>query len=645
MRSGQPVAFRKITEKEKTFMADNKKIAADILQVVGGKENIAAVNHCMTRLRLNFKDESIVDDGKIKAVDGVTGLIKVGGQYQIIIGQNVTKVYDAFCSMVGVATGEAGASAASAPRRKLTPRSVGGAILDYMAGSMTPVLPIVLAGGLFRAILAVFGPDLLGLLSPEDNTYIVLNLAYEVAFYFMPIYLGYSAAKKLKATPTMGLFMGAILLAPSLIARVSEGTPLDFLGIPVRLVDYSQSILPIMLCVWILSYVERFFKKYVPDALSTLFVPFLTMLVMLPVSLIALAPLGAYVGDFVSNGLITLGNTTGFLGVAVLSAVWQFLVMTGMHLVIIYAGYDLFFAQGYDTFILPCMGYAFMAAAGMALGAFLRFRNQKEKAVAGGYLAAALIGGVTEPTLYGIGLRYMRPLVCMAIGAFVSGAYGGLTHVKYLITGAPAFLMPLSFVGDTTMNLANGTIALVLAFVISAALTFFFGFRSDEPALQKEGSSAATEELKKLTAPISGIYLPQEQIPDEAFASGALGIAVGIQPSKGEVIAPASGVITSIADSKHAIGMTADNGAEILLHIGMDTVNLKGEGFKVRVKPGEKVLRGQLLIKFDLAALKERGIETTSVMAIANADDLGPVNLTTGKTLKAGDPLGQVETH
>lgn len=623
-------------------MADNKKIAADILQVVGGKENIATVNHCMTRLRLNFKDTSTVSDDAIKAVDGVTGLIKVGGQYQIVIGQNVTKVYDEFCKLTGLGAQDE-AETAEQPKRKMTLRGVGSAILDYMSGSMTPVLPIVLAGGMFRAILALLGPDMLKILTPENNTYVVLNLVYEVAFYFMPMFLGYSAAKKLKVTPTMGLFMGAVLLAPTFTARVASGEALDFLGAPIRLVDYSQSILPIMLCVWIMSYVEPFFKKHIPDALSTLFVPFLTMLVMLPVALIALAPLGAYLGDFVSNALIALGNASGFLGVAVLSALCQFLVMTGMHLVVIYAGYDMFFAQGYDSFILPCMAISFVATAGLALGAFLRFRNKKEKAVAGGYLAAALIGGVTEPTLYGIGLRYTRPLACMAAGGFAGGAYAGLTGVQYLITGAPAFLMPLTFAGGTTANLINGSISLVIAFAVSAALTFFFGFDKNEPALQAEDSAAAAEDKKKLTAPMDGEYLPQSNIPDEAFASGTLGKAIGIRPTKGELIAPAAGTITSVAESKHAVGILTDEGAEILLHVGMDTVNLKGEGFKLRVKEGEKVLRGQLLIKFDLAMLKERGIETTSAMAVTNADDLKTVELTTGKTLKAGEALGKIE--
>ena len=261
-------------------------------------------------------------------------------------------------------------------------------------------------------------------------------------------------------------------------------------------------------------------KKIVPDALSTLFVPFLTLLCMVPVSLIALAPLGAYLGDFVSSGLIKLGNMSGFLGVAVLSALWQFLVMSGMHLVLIYAGYDLFFAQGYDTFILPCMAIAFMAAAGLALGAFLKFKNKKEKAVAGDYLASAVIGGVTEPTLYGIGLRYKKPMIAMAAGAFAGGAYAGLTGVKYMITGAPAFLMPLTFVGGSTANLINGTIAIFLAFIVSAVLTYFFGFDPNEPALREAGETEA--EAGKIYAPISGKYIPMEEIPDGMFAQGMI---------------------------------------------------------------------------------------------------------------------------
>jgi PTS system beta-glucosides-specific IIC component len=317
--------------------------------------------------------------------------------------------------------------------------------------------------------------------------------------------------------------------------------------------------------------------------------------------------------------------------------------MTGMHLVLIYAGYDLFFAQGYDSFILPCMAIAFMAASGLALGAFLKFKNKKEKAVAGGYLASAVIGGVTEPTLYGIGLRYKRPLFCMAVGGFVGGAYAGITGVQYLITGAPAFLMPLTFVGGTTANMINGTIAIFLAFIVSAVLTFFFGFDKNEPALQKEGSKAALEDAKKITAPIEGTYIPQSEIPDDMFSLGMMGQAIGVIPTKGEVIAPANGTITAIAATKHAVGITTDDGAELLIHVGMDTVALNGEGFKVRVEEGEKVLRGQLLIKFNLDMLKERGIETTSAIAVTNADDMQKIDLITGRAMKAGEVLGQIE--
>lgn len=618
-------------------MERNEQIAADILSTVG-KDNVLQAAHCMTRLRLNLKDENAVDDEAVKNIDGVTGIIKAGGQYQIIIGQNVPKVYDAFLKQSGLS---ADAAEAAKPKQKLTFRGVGNAILNYMAGSMTPVLPIVLAGGMFRAILAILGPDLLKVLDPASSEYAVLNLVYEIAFYFMPVFLGYSAAKKLGSNPMLGMALGAVLLAPSFINLVNAGDPLTFLGLPVRLVNYSQSILPIMLCVWIMSYVEGFFKKTVPDALSTLFVPFLTLLCMVPVSLIVLAPLGAYLGDFVSGGLIRLGSVSGFLGVAVLSALWQFLVMSGMHLVLIYAGYDLFLSQGYDTFILPCMAIAFMAAAGLALGAFLKFKNKKEKAVAGGYLASAIIGGVTEPTLYGIGIRYKKPMIAMAVGAFAGGAYAGLTGVQYLIPGAPAFLMPLTFVGGSTANLVNGTIAIFLAFIVAAALTYLFGFDPSEPALRKEGETA--EEAGKIYAPISGQYIPMEEIPDAMFAQGMMGKTIGIKPEKGEVIAPVSGLVTVAAETKHAVGITTDSGAEILIHVGMDTVNLNGEGFKMRVKQGDRVNRGELLIKFKLKDLEEKGVETTSAFCITNPDQFSTVELDSTGAHKAGEEIGRVE--
>jgi PTS system beta-glucosides-specific IIC component len=463
-------------------MADNKKIAQDVLAAVGGKANITNVTHCMTRLRLNLKDESIPKDDEIKKIRGVIGVTRSGGQYQVIIGQNVPKVYAEVCAMGGFAAQAAVNETLDKPKEKLTLKTVGNGILNYLAGSMTPLIPVILCAGLFKTMLAVFGPDLLGLFTAESDTYILLNALYEAGFYFIPILLGFNAAKKLDINPILGAYMGCILITPSLLELVGTVDSFSVFGIPCTLHDYSQSVLPIVLSVWIMSYVNKFFAKHIPDSLTTIFTPFLTMLIMTPVSLCLLAPVGSVLGNYIGAALIAFGDVGGFLAVAVVAALWEFLVMTGMHIVLVVMIINTLLTTGTMTGICTSGTFATFAAYGVALGAFLRLKNKDEKSNSFGFFVSGFLGGVTEPTLYGLCIRYKRTLLTLMIGGFVGGAYAGITNVTAYMMASSSVLGVLGYVAGGTANTINGCIACALSMGVAAVTTYLFGFSKDELA-------------------------------------------------------------------------------------------------------------------------------------------------------------------
>ncbi len=462
-------------------MADNKQIAADILKAVGGKENIKTATHCMTRLRLNLKDESVIDSEEAKAIEGVLGYVKTGGQNQFIIGQNVDKVYAEFCQLGDVAVQDAvEENLDNKPKEKLTLKKVGSNILNYLAGSLTPLIPLIIAAAMFRTVQMLIGPDMLGLVTDESDLYVLLDFLYDAGFYFFPIYLGYTAAKKLGTSPVLGMLMGGILLAPDFVQIAASGEPFTVYGIPCMTGDYSQSVIPIILTVWVMTYVERFFSKYIPTALRTIFVPFLTVAVMVPISLCLLAPAGNFVGSGIGTVLVAFGSVGGFVAIGIIAALWEYLVMSGMHMILVMAMITTIMQNGYEAVISPAAMCATFAAFGMALGAAIKSKDKQEKSLCVGYFVSGILGGVTEPSLYGVGFKYKRPFIAMSLGALLGGLYAGITHVQFYVVGAANILCILGFIGGGTANTINGTISLVISLVGAAIATFVIGLEKNK---------------------------------------------------------------------------------------------------------------------------------------------------------------------
>ena len=453
---------------------NNERIAEQVLAAVGGKENISSVTHCMTRLRFNLKDMGLPDQEQIKKIPGVLGVVIAGGQFQVIIGQNVPKVYAALCAMGGLQVQEAIPENLDAPKEKLTPKRLGGIIMNYLAGSMTPLIPILMAAGMFKTVTTICGPTMLNILSEQSNLYILLDFLYDAGFYFLPVYIGYTAAKKIGASPVLGAYLGGILIAPDLLAMVSAGATFSILGIPVRMVSYAQSVLPIILSVAALYWVEGFFKKVIPDSMAIVFVPTLTIFVMSPISLCLLAPLGSILSTYLAVVLEAIATYGGVLGQAIIASVWGVLVLTRIHT-----------PPGLPAFAAPHetrrgqLLYVFGQCAdsptmGMAIGGFFRLKGE-ERSASVGYLISAVLGGVTEPILYGIGLRYRRPFAGMIAGGLAGGAYAGLMHVAVYSLSPSNILSFTGFVGGSSINLVHGIIALVISTVVSAVVTYLVG--------------------------------------------------------------------------------------------------------------------------------------------------------------------------
>ena len=480
---------------------DNKKIAEEVLAAVGGAANITSATHCMTRLRLNLKDQSIPNDDKVKAIKGVLGAQWSGGQYQVIIGQNVPKVYEAALALGVAGKGAIEENLDAAPKGPLTPKAVGQKVLNYLSKTMVMTIPIIMGAAMFRTVAVVCGDGMLGLWAADSDLYnLFYNWLYNAGYYFLPIYLGWAAAKQLGCSQPLGMMLGGVIIAPEFITLIEAAadtgatTTMIYGFLPAQLNNYSATVLPMLLSMPVLMVVEKFMKKIVPDMLSTVFVPVGTMFIMVPVALCVLAPIGSVLGNLIGNFMFGLGNAGGIvtvLALVLIAALWEFLVMTGMHQVLLALGIVQLLTAGSDSCVMVAGGIAQFATWGMAFGAFLRLRETDEKGAMLGFSLSGIVGGVTEPALYGCGFKYTRCLGAMIAGGAVGGLIAALANVTVYILGATNILGLTGYVAGGTANLVWGCIASAAAFVSAAAISFLFGFTKEELAADAEAAAAS----------------------------------------------------------------------------------------------------------------------------------------------------------
>lgn len=457
-------------------MAKYTEMCNEILSKVGGKSNLTGAVHCMTRLRLNFKDKSQINVDEVKKIKGVLGAQFSGEQFQIIIGQQVSSVYPEFCQIAGLGAEAAVDENLDGPKEKFNIKQLPNKMLDYISGSIAPVLPIMMGAGFFKLFYAILGPSMLNVFAEESNLMQILYIVGNAGFYFMPLFVGYGAAKKLKTSIPLALLLCALLIDPNILNIVSAGEPFSIYGlIPMQLNNYTQSVLPSLLTVWALKYVYDFCQKYVPTVIKVIGVPFLTLVIMVPVMFCALAPVGNWIGMMLAGFFEWLYGVAGPVAIALIAAFWPFMVATGMHVAVIQIALLNITTLGYDPIVLAGSNIANYALMGMAVAFFLRTKGSTRE-MAGANAVTLLVGGISEPTLFGELLVNKKAMISQIVGGFIGGLVGGMMGVAVYTMGASNFLTVLQYAGGPASNFTSACIACALAFVGSLVTGIVLGF-------------------------------------------------------------------------------------------------------------------------------------------------------------------------
>lgn len=627
-------------------MAKNyDQLSKNIVKYVGGESNVNSVFHCATRLRFKVKDAEKVDKKNLEQLSGVIKVMESGGQIQVVIGNHVADVFDAV-----IANSNLKADTSSDGEESAAKGNVIGVLMDTISGIFAPMLVAMTGAGMLKALLIAL--TTFGILTADMGTYRILYAASDGVFTFLPIVLAVTAARKFKANEFSAMAIAAALVYPDLTAAYSAGEALTFLGIPVILVSYTSSVIPIIISVYVQSKLEKLLNKTLPTMLKGIFTPLLTLMVVVPASYLVIGP----VADYAGKGLAAV--YTGIVGFSPVIAgfaiglIWPAAVMFGVHWGFVPIVMNNIATTGYDT-LFVITGPNNMSQAGAALGVFLKTKNKKLREIAGPAALSAVLAGITEPAIYGVTLRFKKPFF---IGAFFSGVAGAITAAAG--TAVPAL------VGTSLLSMpaymAKGMGAFV-GFVIACAVAYFgamittmlFGYSDDMlPDEPKEAAPAAQDEAhaaleavkdETLAAPADGRAIALSEVKDDAFASGALGLGAAIIPENGTICAPCDGVVTTVFPTGHAVGIRSRNGAEILIHIGMDTVSLNGKGFDVKVKDGQNVKTGDVLVVADLSIIQAAGLDVTTPVIVTNADDYQSVNAAAAGDIKKGAALVKCE--
>ncbi|NEU64767.1 beta-glucoside-specific PTS transporter subunit IIABC [Paenibacillus sp. ALJ109b] len=623
---------------------DKQQLSKDILKLVGGEENIDQVTHCMTRLRFNLNDNKKADKATLKNTPGVMGVMENGGQFQVIIGNDVPVVYNALVGNMSKSP-DAKPAASSGTSKKKNPLS---AVFDFISGVFTPILPAITGAGMLKGIVALLLT--FGWIDATSSTYIILSAIGDGAFYFLPIILGISTARKLGSNMYIGAAIGASVMHPTITALLAPGENVSFIGLPVVAATYASSVIPILIAIWLASYVEKAIDKVTHASLKLIVVPTVTLLIIVPVMMIAVGPLGVIIGNGLTDGINWLFNNAGLFAGLLVGGAFSLLIITGMHYALVPIMIGSIATLGYD-YLIPLMMMANFAQAGSALGVSLKSKNKQIKSLSASTGVTALMG-ITEPAMYGVNMRFKKPFVAALIGAAISGAFVSFFQTKAYVIGGLAGLSGIPMIIGPTFVYA--LIGIIVAVVVSAVLTYIIGFEdvpeavpAAEPATPAATTSAsavtAVEETKALDqdvfSPITGEVKSLSEVPDPAFSEEIMGKGFAIQPSEGRVVSPINGTVFSLSKSGHAIGLVSDDGAEMLIHIGIDTVKLKGQFFSPKVQAGAKVAVGDVLMEFDREEIEKAGYTTITPVIITNMHQYNSIESAGRTTIKEKELL------
>lgn len=624
-------------------MGKYEQLAKKIIQNVGGKENINGLTHCITRLRFKLKDESKANDDVLKNMEGVVTVMHSAGQYQVVIGNHVPMVYADVCEIAGI-SGDADTGDA--------PTGLFNKLIDIISGCFQPFLGPLCASGIIKGLNALL-TFLFGAEYSASGTYMILNAIGDAVFYFMPVVIGYTASKKFKLNPVTGMIIGAALCYPTIqkdtLAAAGQAIgslPLlgdyytTFLNLPFVAGNYTTSVVPVILVVALAGKLQKLGKKFIPEMLQNFFVPLFVLIVSLPVGLLVIGPVVSLLTTLLTDGFTALYAFSPILTGAVVGFFWQALVIFGLHWALVPIAMINVTSVGFDTILVGQFGCSFAQTAVIA-GMYFKMKDAKRKALA---IPAIVSGvcGVTEPAIYGFSLPEKKPFVFSMVGGAVGGAVFAMTGAKAYTMGGLGIFGVVNYIspqGDASGMYAS-FICIAVSMVIGFILTLLF-WQDAAPVetVSQQPKNTLKVERDSVMAPLSGTVIPMNELKDDAFSQGVLGKGVGIEPTDGKVLSPVDGTVTTLFPTLHAIGLTADSGIELLIHIGLDTVQMGGKGFTAHIKEGDHVKKGQHIMDVDLNTVKAAGFSTQTPVIITNSSDLLDIIPLDNKTVQAGNEL------
>ncbi len=602
------------------------ELAKQIVASVGGAGNVNSLIHCATRLRFQIKDSAKVDKKRLSQTEKVITVVEAGGQLQVVIGNAVGDVYDAILATSSIKAGDL-----DRDDKKNSDKNIINMFMSTVSGIFAPILGAMSGAGLLKGLLILF--TTMGWMSTEMGTYRILFAAADGVFTFLPVFLAYTSAKRFKADPFVSVAIASALMYPNITAAFAAKETLTFLNIPVVLVSYTSSVIPIILSVYVLSKLERGLRSILPDIVKNIFTPLLSLVIMVPSTFLVIGPVSDFAGKMLAGGYTALVSVNPIIAGFILGLVWPAAVMFGLHWGFIPIVINNISQYGRDT-LFTITGPNNFAQAGAALGVFLKTKNKKVKDIAGPAALSAVLAGITEPAIYGVTLKYKKPFF---IGAFFSGIAGAITAA--VGAGAPTVLGTslLTLTGYIGVGFAGFCAACAIAYFGSAICTYLFGF-SDDMLLEETTTETKADVVKQeeeLVAPVNGTILSLSEVKDPVFAGGGLGKGSAILPDDGTFYSPCDGTVETAYH--HAVGIMTDQGAEVFIHVGLDTVKLEGKFFELFVKTGDRIKKGDLLIKADLNSIRQEGYDVTTMVLVTNSNDYADILTTEEKKAVAGN--------
>lgn len=603
---------------------DYKKVGLDVLELVGGASNVSKLTHCATRLRFELNDISKAKVSEIEKLPGVISVVNKGGQFQVVIGNEVQTAYRSILNKLGNNVNDKKETEGKKEKQGFI-----SSFISVISTTFTPMIPAITGAGMIKALLAIL--TLTGLLTSESHTYILLDTIADAAFFFMPMLLAYGAALKFECSPILAITIAGVLLHPNLGSLMASGDSISFMGLPVRLTDYAGSVIPIIITVWAMSYIEKFAEKVSPSIIKFFTKPLLILLITAPLALIIIGPLGTYLNDLVAASAEFINSKASWLIPFLMGALQPLLVVTGTAWAMTPIATMQLTNNGAEMINGPGMLASNIAQGAATLCVAVKSKNKSLKQLAASSGITAVLG-ITEPSLYGVTLKLKKPLIAAMIGGGCAGIYAGISGLVRYAFVSPGLAGLAAFIGENPMNIVHALITCIIAFGVTFVLTWIIGFDDpvEEDKIKDEKSDEVVLESGSelvIKSPLKGKVIPLSEVNDEVFSAEILGKGVAIIPEEGVVVSPVEGTIEAVLDSKHAIAIKSRDGIEILIHVGIDTVNLGGKYYNNFVKVGDNVKVGDKLLEFDREEIINNGYEITTPVIICNSVDFNEIKL------------------